>query len=407
MEFRWASLPEGLLSCLAEFPEPSADNRADAAQAARKLSDGIGETPTDERARELWRLMRDGWILGDPARVERVAGLLDSLQVGRAAREAAADDADFLRTVRASAGLRHAVIRYLVALGSGAGAAGDPVEIAAAPDRVVALRPSSVEPVSADAPIQSSDFAPRSSADFSRLAGMNDLQWGLFMLNLFNAAERLLPGETLVVRTLVDDVANDGQNQGLLGVSIAHDVGGNVMIALVPEPRLPAGTSYERLRPALSDLGWEVTGAGLVFAQFPWADGLDDAIAVIVQTLRGVFLIDSPARLQQSDEIRPPEGTLPAPPGPTEVVQPEGPVELLAVVAAVIRAAGGTVLTGADPLTFAIRIGAWSGWIHADEHAPLLDAVFVVADLGSEGSDSTRTGSWRCSPAGSGSDASC
>jgi hypothetical protein len=380
MEFRWGALPDDLLVALSCLPDPApADGAPTPAEAELLLLDAVGPTPDDAHARDLWLLMREGWILPDPERTARIAAMLDALEVGRTARASAEDDADFLRAVRTAAGLRHAVVRYVIAVGSPVtGPATDPVEAAAAPDRRAA------EPVPAGTgtqPIPSSDFAPRTAADFARLASMNDLLWGLFMMQLYNAVQALLPGETIVVRSLADDVANDGENQGSFAVSIAHGVGGDLTVVLSPEAFLPAGLGYDVLRAGLTDLGWQRNAAGTVFAEFAWPDGSDDAVAVIAQTFRSVFLVDNPVRLEQSDEIRPPGGTLPAAPADGDVIRPESPEELLAVVAAVIRAAGGTVLAGADPLTFAVRIGPWTGWVHADPGAPLLDVVIVVTEL--------------------------
>jgi hypothetical protein len=96
--------------------------------------------------------------------------------------------------------------------------------------------------------------------------------------------------------------------------------------------------------------------------------------------MKNVFLIPSPTRFNSTEETHPPSSVLPGPPADSDVVRPESPQELLAVVGSIIRAAGGTVLSGGDPLTHALQIGPWSGWIHADQTAPVLDAVVVVCE---------------------------
>jgi hypothetical protein len=359
MEFQWQRVPSGLLAAV----DPDAQS-------------GL---PEAESLRDSWASVRDTWLLADPDRTARFAALLDALEVGRTAREKATNDVEFLQLVRNSAGLRHALTRYVIAVGSPPGPSDDPAETAAVPDRLAPEAPGQPE---TQASIPGPDFAPQSASDFSRLGGINDLQWGLWTLQLFNAVGRLLPGESIIVKSLVQEVANDGQSQGSLGVSIAHGAGDILLLVAAPEYLLPLGITYDPLWPALSDIGWQRGEAGEVFLQLEWPEGADEAAALVAHTMRSVFLIDSAARIEQSDEIRPPEGKLPAPPSPGDIVRPEGTQELLGVVGSVIRAVGGTVLTGADATTHGFRIGPWAGWLHADSDAPILDVVVIVTDLG-------------------------
>lgn len=358
MEFQWQALPPGLQEAVG--------------------SAASGEVPQADALRDAWPAIRDGWLLADPDRTARFADLLEALDVGRVARQRAETDEEFLQTVRNSSGLRLALARYLIALGSGPGAADDPAEIAAAPDRAAPAREGGDGPA---AGIPGPEFAPQSAADFGRLIGINDLQWGLRTLQLFNAVTRLLPGESVIAAASVEDVANDGVTQGGYGVSIAHGPGNVLLVVTMPEALLPVGITYLPMLPALQDLGWQVGPNDIIYMEFPWPDGADDAAVFAVQTLRSVFLVDSAVRIELSDEIRPPDGLLPAPPAPDDVLQPADAAELLAVVGAIIRAVGGSVLAGADDTTQGFRLGPWAGWIHASPDAPILDVALIVSDF--------------------------
>lgn len=363
-EFAWEALPDPLLML---FPP---EIRAS------------GRLPDAQLAGERWTTLRDQWILQDQDRTHAFAALLDSLGVARTTREAADDDADFLRRVRNSAGLRHAIVAYIVALGSRQGASDDLTEAAVAADR---------PPLRASV-IPGDGFAPQSGVDFSRLNSLVDLEWSQWILRTEGVVEQLRPGGSVVVVSFSGDEANSPGNEGAIGIAFQRVDDDTLGISLGPEELLPAGVTYAPLRSALEALRWTEMADGRPGASFPWPDGIDDALVMAQHTLRWVFLIDRPLDMGQSDEARPPEDMLPAAPLPGDIIRPTGPSDVLGVVDSIIRAMGGLVLSSADATTHGFRLSEWSGWIHAGGAEAVLDLVIVVAD-------SSTTNAFRLEPA--------
>lgn len=348
-EFDWQALPERLVRLMpAEYVS-------------------AGRLPDSEMARHVWASVRDEWLLTDPARARDFAALLDSLDVARTTRERAADDIEFITELKNTAGLRHALVRYLLGLGS--------VSAPSAP--TTAHRPEQRHLV---AEIPSEDFAPRTSVDFSRLSDLNDLEWGYWLLRSFGAIEDLLPGESLVIMAEMPGPANSGAPTAAAGFMFSRVRDDMLEVLGGPQDTLPEAVTYEPLRQRLVGLGWGWTTDDRPQAEFPWPDGIDDALMAAMDTFRSVFLVDTPLRMYQSEEFRPPDGLLPAAPLPTDVVRPSGPEEVLSVIDSIIRAMGGWVLSDVDPTTHGFRLGDWSGWIHADPAQPILDAVLIALD---------------------------
>lgn len=372
LEFDWDALPDDLA------PLIPAEIRRD--------------LPTPDSVRELWPAIRDGWLLTDLDRTTRFATLLDAVGASRTARRQATSDVDFVRSVRNSSGLRLALARYILALGSPSGPADDPAEIAARPDRVSMelATPDPGQSPAIDDPepvIPGPDFAPRSTADFARLSQLRGFQWARWTLAAFNRIEELLPGERFYAQAWLDEPANDPSVDCHYGLLFVRDSTTTLHVILGPEKYLPAGLFYSSLHPMLTNLGWQVAQTGGISVTLSWPDGGDDAAALAAETFRSVFLIDSAARLVLSDEIRPGGDRLPAAPHPEDVIRPDGPANLLMVAGALIRQAGGSVLPEADPHTHEFTVGSFLGWIHADPSEPILDVVVVVASRARPGDE--------------------
>ena len=111
--FDWSALPGGLLRQL----------RADlglGANPAAALAKQFGPQPDEEFLRLTWPAMRDRWIARDPAVRHSLAAELRSKGLGDASRKLSSAKAEvtYLVSCRNSAGLRAAVLPYLLALGS-------------------------------------------------------------------------------------------------------------------------------------------------------------------------------------------------------------------------------------------------------------------------------------------------
>ena len=98
------------------------------------------------------------------------------------------------------------------------------------------------------------------------------------------------------------------------------------------------------------------------------------------QTFRSVFLVDSPGRSFESEEMRPPDGMLAAAPLPAEVIHPTNAEEVISVVDSVIRAMQGDIIADVDSTTHGFSVSGWSGWIHADPRELALDVVVIALD---------------------------
>jgi hypothetical protein len=378
MEFDWAVLPDDVLECLANFPDLPAGEAVDPEVAAERLAREIGPAPTSEHAFALWRVLRDAWILPDAERVARIAGMLRELMVGRAVRSEAEDDADYIARVRTSTRLRTAVVRMLLALGSGPSddLYDRPLERAIAADR----RPYTPSG-SLGQPVLPDGAAPTGWSDFMRLDALSDLGWSLFATQVFDAAEELLPGEGFVLEVDLGGPANGDHESARATVAIIHGSRKDLNVVLGPEDTLPAGVTYSTLMPALAELGWAMDPHGTPATRHPWPEGIDDAAVQAVMTFKNALLVPSPLQVRRSDEFRQSEEVLPAPPGPHDVVVPESPREILAVADSIVRAMGGQVMTGADPLTHGFRLGDVNGWLHADGSRIVLDIAVVVTVL--------------------------
>lgn len=353
LEFSWQALPDALRRLLpAEYTGDE------------------DRTPDDELARVSWPAIRDRWLLLDERRTLEFASLLDELGVARTSRSQTDSDADFLRTVRNTSGLRHAIVRYLIS-------------VAAATVVDPGLR-TGVEPnggtADANGGIPGPDFAPRSFSDFTRLASLNEFSWGYWLLNSSNAIEALLPGESIVLGVVMDGPPSNGEGEAVVGFMFRRLSSSSFEVIGAPEDVLPEGVAYAPLREQLVNLGWFCTPDGAPSAEFSWPEGIDDGLVLAQQTFRSVFLIDGPGRSFESDEMRPPEGTLPAAPLPGEVIYPTNAEELISVVDSVIRAMGGYIIADVDSTTHGFRAGEWSGWIHADPRELVLDVVVMALD---------------------------
>ena len=352
-EFAWQALPDALRSLL------PADYTGDE-----------GRTPDDELARVSWPAIRDRWLLLDEQRTREFASLLDELGVARTTRSQTDSDADFVRTVRNTSGLRHAIVRYLIGVAEATSV--DPGFRVGAPP--------SESSADANSGIPSSDFAPRNFMDFTRLASLNEFSWGYWLLNASNAVETLLPGESIFLGMAMDGPPGDGNGAAAVGFLFRRISGSSLQVIGAPDFVLPKGVAYAPLREQLVDLGWFCTPEGVPLAEFPWPEGIDDGLVLAQQTFRSAFLIDGPGRSFESGEIRPPEGMLPAAPLPAEVICPTNAEELISVVGSVIRAMGGYIIADADATTHGFRAGEWSGWIHADPRDLVLDVVVIALD---------------------------
>lgn len=345
-EFSWQALPETLRRLLpAEY---AGEN---------------GRVPDADLARAAWTEIRDRWLLRDDQRIIEFVALLDELGVARTTRSQTKSDADFLRALRNTAGLRHAVVRYLLQLGS---QGGRPLE--------------SVADDEESSGIPSADFAPRNFNDFTRLAGFNELSWGYWLLSAFNAVEDLLPGESIILGMELDGPANSGHPGASVSFMFARLNDDAFEVIAGPESFLPGGVHYGPLRQRLIDLGWTWAQQEVPVGQYPWADGIDDALVLAQQTFRSIFFIDDPARAFTSDEMTPPGGMLPAAPLPHEVISPSGPEELISVVDSIVRAMGGHIIADVDATTHGFRWRDWSGWIHANADEAVLDVVVIALD---------------------------
>lgn len=352
-EFDWGNVPAAVLDLL---PPESASS---------------GALPGPELGGRIWPQLRDEWLLPSQRRTSEFANLLDSLNVARTTRDSAPDDTEFLRRIRNSAGLRHAIVTYLIALGSQtSGSTGDGTGPA-------------TNNGSVGEQIPSPEFAPRSNIDFSRLSSMVDLEWSQWVLRTENAVETLRPGSSIVVMSFTGEAANDAGQEGVFGVNFERISDVSLGMALGPEGLLPQGVTYDPMWNALQEVGWEPDVDGRPMATYRWPEDVDRAIAIAEHTLRWICLVQRPLSMAQSDELPAPQNLLPAPPLPEEVIRPAGPSDVLAVVDAIVREMGGSVLSGADANTHGFRLGAWAGWLHAGINEAVLDIVVVAHEIAS------------------------
>lgn len=381
VEFRWATLSADLLSALATVDAVRGVDATSSSDVASALEAAFGPVPVEAQVPELWAAMRTWWILPDEERSSRVAALFDEVGVGRAAREAHPDDAGFLRSVRNSPLLRAVVLDLLIALGSPSGAAGDVVERAAAPDRqrrIITFAEAS------DPSIPSEDFAPRGLSDFARLERLADMNWNRYLVDVFGRVQGLLPSESVVLRSILDEPNNGGSRPAYLGLTVVRETTGTLIVIVPPEELLPAGLTHAVLATKLRDVELGLDANGVVSREFSWPDEIDDAASVAIHVLREALGVTSPAQIDEPLEVAPPEGLLPSAPAPNDVVRPVGAAEALSVVASIIRGVQGKVYAGGAANTMEIVLGPWSGWVHVASDQPVLDVVLVAAQ-GKEG----------------------
>lgn len=212
LEFSWQALPDALRRLL------PADYTGDESR-----------MPDDELVRVSWPAIRDQWLLLDEQRTLEFVSLLDELGVARTTRNQTDSDADFVRKMRNTSGLRHAIIRYLISFDT---------SMTVDPEVRTYIEPSD-DKAGVNRGIPSSDFAPRDFTDFTRLAGFNDFSWGYWLLNACNAVEALLPGESIVLGMVMDGPATNSDDVGLVGFMFRRLGGDSFEILGAPEAVLP------------------------------------------------------------------------------------------------------------------------------------------------------------------------
>lgn len=353
-EFSWDALPQEIRAMLHNWTE-------------------LPDLPDARVADSIWRSLRDDWLLQDPTRTRDFAGLLDSLGVARAIRDSHPDDDEFLQRVQITSGLRHAIVTYLISLGSYRNHS-----------EIVEPLPQSTETHEAIDSIPGFGFAPRSGGDFLRLNSLMDLEWSQWLLQTENAVENLLPGEGLVVIAQVGEASEVDRQEAAFGVHFERLPDGRIGVSLGPEELLPVGVTYQPLWPELTQQGWDPNPDGRPIRIHDWPQGVDDAVVAAQHALRWILMIPRPLSILQSDEIPAPGHMLPGPPLPNEVVRPADSQEVISVVQSVIRAMGGYALPAVADNTHGFRMGPWSGWIHAGESSAVLDIV-IVADSTAQG----------------------
>lgn len=354
-EFSWEALPQEIQAMLRNWSE-------------------LPDLPDARVADSIWPSLRDDWLLHDPTRIRDFTALLDSLGVARAARDSYPDDRDFLQQVQITSGLRHAIVTYLIALGSyrhHSEEAVPPAQDFEASDDIK--------------PIPGFGFAPQSGVDFLRLNSLIDLEWSHWLLQTENAVESLLPGAGLVVLAQVGEASEVDSQEAAFGVHFERLPNDRIGVSLGPEEWLPVGVTYEPLWPELTQQGWEPNPDGRPIRIHDWPQGVDDAVVAAQHALRWILMIPRPLSVLQSDEIPAPGHMLPSAPLPHEVVRPANSQEVISVVESVIRAMGGYSLSAVADNTHGFRMGPWSGWIHAGESSAVLDIVIVADSRAQDG----------------------
>jgi hypothetical protein len=372
--FRWANLDQDLLWIIARsyrLTVSVGDERV--ASAVEEL---LGPLPTDAMARKTWPFIKDHWIAEDSARGSEFVQRLDANNVAPDLRAQCTDDQQFLSSVHNTAKLRATLVEWLVELGTVAtnaadALAGDPAPPSDAP------RISSEEEFVA---LLAGTVGPASELDFDRLEWFGDLSWMTFAAKVFDHAQGLLPGDLVVILNDQDLTAGNGAR----GATISRDDTEEIIGTLPSETLLPEGVTYtDRHVELLEEFGWTRSEDGRFHMTQQIPDGVDDLVAAVLQALREVFLVQSPAQLTINPRGAEQSGEFIAhAPQLDEPIVLDSRDRVAVVMKAIFTGFGCGIATGSDPWTFQLRANSWLIWVHIDAQSPTIElAAIVVGDL--------------------------
>lgn len=387
--FAWANLPPDLLAVLAE--EYGADPAMSTPDQAAMLSDVVGPLPTDDLVKSHWPAIRDQWVLADDQRAHDLAALLDAQGASRGTRAENPESRDFVAQVPNTVRLRAAVIRWWIALGSGAPSSRAAADVSAPPggtasasDAMGSQAPSFATPENVPydrefvRSMATGEIAPSSGLDFARLDSLSDLAWMAFAAELFGRVDDLVPGDRLFLEHIGDLAETD--SQWARAAMIIRPDENRVEAVLVGSITSPQGVPYTAGHVArLTELGWKRFGDAFVLVA-PAEDQVDDLIGALVQALREVLLVTSPTdvRIQVFEPATVDE--IPAPPALDDQIFVNSPARAMNLLVSILRAHDASLAPGPDPTQMSARLRSWLVWLHVGESIPTAEIVLVAAD---------------------------
>lgn len=335
----------------------------------------------------MWPALRDWWILADPERTAEVATLLATSGIGADARTRSTEDAEYLTELRNTVKLRSVVVGWLVRLGT--------VDDQPAPmpaDLGVGPAPSidaTTETMTVDDGWQPLDravfdqiregvLAPSTGLHFDRIDRFADLGWLTFAAQVFDYAQDLAPGDDLMLTHPRDAQEFAGLQRGAMFRRLSAEA---MELMLASADMLPSPLRYtERHDQVLVDPGW-LKEDGIYRVRGSVPDQVDDLVGLLIQTLREVYLVASPAEMKvdlfTAERVDRPMPDAPAVDEPVVIRTAERAV---AVLSAIFTELGARIAPGPDPLTFQIRLDQWLAWVHIDKKQPVAELAIVISD---------------------------